>query len=258
MTRKEGFEQRHGDSISRLKLVLIVVCLVAIGASYVQDRVEDRDVARRITRVETPCLKYGSDSKQCRESFEAALLSLTHAQACAIQRKSGVLKAIRKLRPDETGSSFNEPCLGARLAQEEKRANERRHTKEAAGQPPQGPTGTQPSGPKDGGGEDVGAGKGGEGSPSAPGKGGSGTAPAPGEGGSDGGSEPPSDGTGADQRRESAPPPANEATIPPAAPPPSAPPPVAKADVQVGAPGANLPDLDVCVQAVAGVCVKTR
>jgi hypothetical protein len=176
----------------------------------------------RISKVESPCIKYGSDSKQCEEAFSAAIVTITHAQACAVNRKSGVLKAIRELRPEETGASFTEPCLGARLAQEEQRSNERRHTREAAGErgeqrqpggdaPQTGSTGHQQPSPSPSGGGGNGAGKGG--------KTDSHEAPSPVTGGSGGGSEPAS----SDSTTTS--PPASPGTTPEPSREPPAPPP---------------------------------
>jgi len=246
MTRKESFEQRHGDSISRLKLILIVVCLVAIGASYVQDRIEDNDVADRITKVESPCLKFGAKSDQCKEAFEQAVLTITHAQACAILRKAGL---------------EIQQCRGARLFQEQERRRQRSIPK--YGTPATEDTDPRPAGsPED------------DGAPQGDNSGGVEEG-----GGTD--RNPSSQGTAPDQPKDQpptfaspppAPTPAPGATAGPSAPPvtspPSAPepppapspppPPPVSADVEVGVPGADLPDLAVCLQVVAGVCVRTR
>jgi hypothetical protein len=93
------------------------------------DRAEDQtdEVNKRVTKVESPCLKYGAKSEQCERAFEAAVSTITHPQACAIERKAGTLQAIRELAA-ELDVRFSEPCAGARIAQERQRGNEREAT----------------------------------------------------------------------------------------------------------------------------------
>jgi hypothetical protein len=88
----------------------------AVGVNFQQDT--------QITKIESPCIRYGSKSPQCKEAFEAAVATITHPQACAIERKAGTLRAIRELA-DSLDITFNEPCAGARIAQERQRGNER-------------------------------------------------------------------------------------------------------------------------------------
>jgi hypothetical protein len=92
------------------------------------------DVNNRVAKVETPCLKASEEPTRknkelCQESFEKALATLTHPEACAVERKSGTLRAIRALalaiRELGIDVSFEEPCAGARLAQERQRGSER-------------------------------------------------------------------------------------------------------------------------------------
>lgn len=97
----------------------------------------------QITKIESPCLKYGPDSHQCEEAFSAAVLTITHPQACAIERKAGSLKAIRELAA-ELGVDFTEPCAGARIEQERVRGKERAATRQQGsgeGDTPQSGTG---------------------------------------------------------------------------------------------------------------------
>lgn len=117
MSRK-SFEERHRDNISRLKLVLIVVCLIAIPVTFWVNHSDVGRVNGRVSKVESPCLKYGPHSRLCRESFEKAVLTITHPEACAILRKAGLTI---------------QSCAGARLAQETKRGNERAATKRSTG-----------------------------------------------------------------------------------------------------------------------------
>jgi hypothetical protein len=136
--RLAELEQRPPRSFTEwLRVGFIGICFIAIIVTFLRSEERAGDIAGRVTKVESPCLRFGSESEQCKESFEAAIGTITHPEACAVMRKAGILKAIRELRPKETGTSFHEPCLGARLAQEEQRGNERRQTKESEGQPPQ-------------------------------------------------------------------------------------------------------------------------
>lgn len=69
----------------------------------------------QITRIESPCLRYGAKSEQCKEAFEQAVLTISHAQACAILRKAGL---------------EIQPCVHARLAQESTRRRQRASNRE--------------------------------------------------------------------------------------------------------------------------------
>jgi hypothetical protein len=112
-------------------MFVYVVGIVVVGgivASFFLTRSEVNDVGSRVTKVESPCLRYGPKSHQCKEAFEAAVATITHPEACAIERKAGTLRAIRELAQG-LGMSFKEPCAGARLAQETKRGNERSQAK---------------------------------------------------------------------------------------------------------------------------------
>lgn len=82
----------------------------------------------QITKMESPCLRFGPKSEQCREAFDAAVATITHPQACAIQRKAGTLRAVRELAA-ELNVAFSEPCAGARIAQERQRSKERDATR---------------------------------------------------------------------------------------------------------------------------------
>jgi hypothetical protein len=107
--------------------VAFFVLVVAFGVLL--ERAEDKTakVDKRVAKVESPCLKYGPDSDECEEAFSAAVSTITHPQACAIERKAGTLRAIRELA-DAVNVTFTEPCAGARLAQERQRGNEREAT----------------------------------------------------------------------------------------------------------------------------------
>lgn len=109
----------------RRKLLLVLVGMTVVFAGLLW-RAEHRtaQVNNRVSRVESPCLKYGPTSKICQHSFETALLTLTHPEACAVERKAGTLRAIRELAA-LIEASFHEPCKGARLAQERSRGTER-------------------------------------------------------------------------------------------------------------------------------------
>ena len=80
----QSWYRRHVDLISKLKLALIIVCLIAIPASYLQSRQDLGSVAGRVERIEPACLRYGSDSPECSRSFTAALRSITPAQVCYV------------------------------------------------------------------------------------------------------------------------------------------------------------------------------
>jgi hypothetical protein len=104
--------------------VVGIVVVIGIVASFFVTRSEVHDVGSRVTKVESPCLRYGPKSDQCKEAFEAAVATITHPEACAVERKAGTLRAIRELAQG-LGVDFKEPCAGARLAQERQRGNER-------------------------------------------------------------------------------------------------------------------------------------
>jgi hypothetical protein len=201
-------------------LVAIGVLCLGIAGTVAYTIVVNVQQGKRLSKIESPCQKYGADSKQCEEAFSLAVSTITHPQACAVERKAGTLRAIRELA-DELGVDFTEPCAGARIAQERERSSDRAETRSrraAAGGDAQqtGSTGhQQPSPPSSGGGgSGTDAGKGGGGQGPQPGQDGSGDAPAPGQNGSDGGSAPPPGGTGAEQSRETPAPTTNEAADP--------------------------------------------
>jgi hypothetical protein len=106
------FPHRHPFLIAGGALGLIAVFGIL---GYYKTNREVTRVNRSVTRIEaaTPCLTYGSKSRLCKESFEQAVLTITHAEACAILRKAGL--AI-------------EPCAHARLRQEIRRGRERART----------------------------------------------------------------------------------------------------------------------------------
>jgi hypothetical protein len=168
-----------------LPYMLVVAVAIAIA---VRAESQTNAVDSRVSRVESPCLKYGPRSELCQKSFEKAVATITHPEACAIERKAGTLRAIRELA---TGLdvTFKEPCAGARLAQERQRGNEREATSERASDGGDG--GEAP--PEGGSGEAPATGKGADSSPSAPPKS---TGPrhhppsAPPESGGEGGSAP--------------------------------------------------------------------
>jgi len=197
------FTQRHYETISKLKLALIVVCLIAIPVSFIINRHDVGSVGSRVTKIETPCQRYGDHSEQCTAYFEHALLSINHPEACALERKAGTLKAIRalalSLRERGVDVSFTEPCAGARLAQERTRANERARTQALEGVVPS--TGNSPH------------------SQPSPQHGGSPGGSEPGKGGSAPSPPPPIPGSGGEQRHPAS------APTPPASPEPVATPP---------------------------------
>lgn len=90
--------------------VVGIVVVAGIVASFFVTRSEVHDVGTRVTKVESPCLRYGPKSPQCKAAFEAAVSTITHAEACAILRKAGLEVA---------------QCAHARLRQERTRHNER-------------------------------------------------------------------------------------------------------------------------------------
>jgi uncharacterized membrane protein YgcG len=151
MTKAER-EKRHQREVivSRAKLILIVVCLIAIPITFWVNHSDVGSVKNRVAKVESPCLKATEEptpknKKLCRESFEKAVLTITHPQACAIERKAGTLKAIRELAA-ELNVSFSEPCAGARLAQEKRRGDERAATTARRDAASRAPTADAPAG----------------------------------------------------------------------------------------------------------------
>jgi hypothetical protein len=66
-------------------------------------------VDQHVTEITSPCLRYGPGSRQCKRSFEAAVATIDHAEACAVLRKAGLRV---------------ESCRGAHLASERRRAHE--------------------------------------------------------------------------------------------------------------------------------------
>lgn len=146
----------RGDRGRKWFLIAIgLVCAAIVGgigfAIYV-----NFSQGRQISKIESPCLKYGPDSKQCEEAFSAAVSTITHPQACAIERKAGTLQAIRELAAD-IGVEFTEPCAGARIAQERERSKARSRIDQqgrfagGGGAQQTGSTGHQQPGPRDGG-----------------------------------------------------------------------------------------------------------
>lgn len=129
--QREKLHQRE-IVVSRLKLVLIIVCLIAIPVTFWLNHSDLGSVSKRVTNVESPCIRYGAKSSQCKEAFEQAVLTITHPEACAILRKAG-LEIIE--------------CAHARLRQERTRHNERERSRE--GQPQAEPGETQSGGSKE-------------------------------------------------------------------------------------------------------------
>ena len=99
-------------SAKRLRLAswLFGVALLAALAFAGWAVVVNNQQAAQITKIESPCLRYGAKSAQCKESFEQAVLTITHAEACAILRKAGLEIT---------------QCAHARLRQERTRHDER-------------------------------------------------------------------------------------------------------------------------------------
>lgn len=83
------FEERHANTISKLKLVLILVCLVAIPLSFWINHHDLGTVNNRVTRIESPCARYGPKSRACRIAFKKAIEAITHDQACALLEQAG-------------------------------------------------------------------------------------------------------------------------------------------------------------------------
>ena len=112
------------------KTFVAFAVLTAVFAGLLYRAEHHTDIVnQRVNKVESPCLRYGPKSDACQESFERAVATITHVEACAVERKAGTLKAIRALasalRAEGVDVSFTEPCAGARLAQELQRHNQR-------------------------------------------------------------------------------------------------------------------------------------
>lgn len=96
-------------------------------------------VDRHITEVTSPCLRYGPRSRQCKRSFEAAVATINHDEACAVLRKAGLHVL---------------SCRGARLAREQRRTEEPTAATPATssgGDANSAPTGSSQPGRHDGG-----------------------------------------------------------------------------------------------------------
>lgn len=155
MTELEQVIDR-GDRGRKWFLVAVGLVCVGIVAGIAFAIVVNYNQGKQLSKIESPCLKYGPDSKQCEEAFSAAVSTITHPQACAIERKAGTLQAIRDLA-EEIGVEFDEPCAGARIAQERERARDRAETRQRAtgGDALQtGSTGHQQPGPHEEGGDE--------------------------------------------------------------------------------------------------------
>lgn len=145
--------------------VFMAILLVAIGISFYVQHHETSEVTKRVAKIESPCLKYTEDKTRhnkllCEESFEEAVATITHPDACVIERKAGTLRAIRELA-SELKVGFTEPCSGAHirkeLAREKKsrkdRAHEGAHTVNPSGSTEHSnpsPAATQPAPPTGG------------------------------------------------------------------------------------------------------------
>jgi hypothetical protein len=154
MTELEQVVDR-GDRGRLWFLIAIGVLCLGIAGTLTYTIVVNHQQGNRIAKIESPCQKYGANSKQCEEAFSLAVSTITHPQACAVERKAGTLRAIRELA-DELGVDFTEPCAGARIAQERQRSNDRAETRQrqaaAGGDALQArPTGSQQPGPREGG-----------------------------------------------------------------------------------------------------------
>jgi hypothetical protein len=82
-----GIIDRHAEGVSKAKLILITLCCIAIVASFVITKIEFGGVGDRITNIESPCLRYGPESRQCHESFQTAIDSITDYQLCELLAK---------------------------------------------------------------------------------------------------------------------------------------------------------------------------
>jgi hypothetical protein len=132
-----------------LRIVFIAICFIAIIVTALRNESRTSELGARVTKVESPCLKSSEEptlknKRLCRESFEKAIGTITHPEACAVERKAGTLKALRELGR-QLQINFKEPCKGARLAQERRRGSERAATKATASVPPSGGDASTPS-----------------------------------------------------------------------------------------------------------------
>lgn len=130
-------------SYRQRRIALILFIFGVAAAVYVAGRYETNsrvgDVNSRVARIESPCLKASEEptrknKRLCRESFEKAIGTITHPEACAVERKAGTLRALRELA-HSLDVNFKEPCRGARLAQERQRSAERQKTATSASAP---------------------------------------------------------------------------------------------------------------------------
>jgi len=91
MTKAQREKQHHREvAVSRAKLVLIIVCLIAIPVTFWINHHDVGSIRSRITRVESPCQRYGPDSRICERAFEEAATSINHRMACFFQHRAGV------------------------------------------------------------------------------------------------------------------------------------------------------------------------
>lgn len=109
---------RRLKSLGWVGVGALAVIFIAWGATTAYTALRQRIDENRLAKIESPCLRYGAKSEQCKEAFEQAVLTITHPEACAILRKAG-LRII--------------PCAHARLRQERRRHKERVATRSAKG-----------------------------------------------------------------------------------------------------------------------------
>lgn len=103
--------------IDRLRFVLGVVAVIAIAITFTLNQIQTNDINHRITKIESPCLRYGPESRECHESFQAAIESITDYQLCLLLSQ----------RPDLTGVA---PAKCRQIAREARRhLKTLRHTK---------------------------------------------------------------------------------------------------------------------------------
>jgi hypothetical protein len=91
------------DNVRRVAIVLVFAAFggLLFGIDRLITAKEADTINSRVTRIESPCQRYGSKSQLCQEAFETAVKSINHRIACYIDRKSG--------RP------FKPSCLGVHL-----------------------------------------------------------------------------------------------------------------------------------------------
>jgi hypothetical protein len=101
-------DPKFARSVKRIRIASAVfgIAVLAAGGLAIWSLAIGFSNKTQITKIESPCLKYGAKSEQCKEAFEQAVLTITHAEACAILRKAGLQI---------------EPCAHARLRQEHRR-----------------------------------------------------------------------------------------------------------------------------------------